>query len=145
MALHSVRATTPRKLSFNSTKVTSKSRRIAIETCGFDTRWMVAQAFAGSLTKAFYGPPMEHTAMAEATIPDLSSGSPGPQDDSGPAEPVRILVTRPAAGAVMVVLRLDAGAASLGVHPQGSDLRCPPDLSAVTSQADHSVGPINSK
>jgi membrane fusion protein (multidrug efflux system) len=27
--------------------------------------------------------------MAEATIPDLSSGSTGPQDDSGPAEPVR--------------------------------------------------------
>jgi hypothetical protein len=33
--------------------------------------------------------------MAEATIPDLSSGSPGPQDDDpGPAEPVSSLVTR---------------------------------------------------
>jgi hypothetical protein len=72
----------------NSTKVTANSRRsiscgIAIETCGFDTRWMVAQAFAGSLTKAVYGPPMEQTAMAEATVPDRSSGSPGPQDHSG--------------------------------------------------------------
>jgi hypothetical protein len=56
---------------------------------------MVAQAFAGILTKAFYGLPVEQTAMAEATIPDLSSGSPGPQDDDpGPAEPVSTLVTR---------------------------------------------------